>query len=252
MRKTMSRGPSDNAEQQIEVAVRDQQAEVYESLVETRGESWWEIARRTLIARLRLHDGESVCDAGCGVGIYTRELVRAFPNSRVVAVDFSQKSLDVLRQHVDSPLLETRCCDLVEFSSDVPFDAIFCSEAILHIPSEENRLRAVRNFYESLKPGGRLVLALVPHRPKLHGADKKVTDGRGKGGYYSYRFTPDEVREIMVAAGFSDVHVRGCVNLRGRIRTRLPRALWWIDVALSRLPFSARLGHLIFGYGVRR
>lgn len=248
----MSQGSSTNAEQQIEIAVRDQQAEVYESLVVTRGESWWEIAKQTLLGRLRLRDGESVCDAGCGVGIYTRELVRTFPNSRVVAVDFSQKSLDVLRQHVDSPRLETRCCDLVEFSTDTQFDAILCSEAILHIPSEENRLRAVRNFYDALKPGGRLVLALVPHRPKVHGPDRKVTDGRGKGGYYSYRFTPEEIREIMVATGFSDVHIRGCVNLRGRIRTRLPRTLWWIDVALSRLPISVRTGHLIFGYGVRR
>ncbi len=241
---------SANAEQQIEIAVRDEQARIYESLVRTRGEAFWEISMRTLIGALGAGDGDRLCDAGCGVGIYVRELIRLYPTSEVTAMDFSQGSLDLVRSHVDSPRLKTLCGDLVDFSLPEKADAILCTEAILHIPSHENRVRAARNLLGNLNPGGRLVLAVVPWRPGKGG--EKVTDGRGKGGYYSYRFTPRELGDLMREAGFANVRVRGCVNFRGRVRSRLPRALWWTDVALSRLPLSAELGHLIFAVGERR
>lgn len=236
------------SEQLLEISVRDAQAKHYEALVADRGQSWWWIAQQTLIGSLQIQEGSVICDAGCGVGIYTREIARRFPNNIIWAVDFSEASLKIVKSSVNSTKVNTLVGDLIDFSLPQAIDSILCTEAILHIPSEQHRKKAVKNLFNLLKPGGRIVLAVVPFTKR---SSQKITDGRGKGGYYSYRFTSKELLDLVKSAGFANAHVRGCVNFRGFIRSRLPKWLWWTDVAFSYLPFSSRFGHLIFCTAVK-
>ncbi|MCC7438551.1 MAG: class I SAM-dependent methyltransferase [Armatimonadetes bacterium] len=234
--------------QSLEILVRDAQAEDYTAMVATRGEAWWWIAQRTLINELQIKKNDIVCDAGCGVGIYTREIVRRFPNNQVWAVDFSVKSLNVLKLATNTSKVNTLVGDLINFKLPHPVDALLCTEAILHIPSEKLRVDAMKNLFDTLNPGGKIVIAVVPFTKR---STLKITDNRGKGGYYSYRFTPKELMDIVASAGFENIQVRGCVNFRGFIRSRLPKWLWWTDVMFSKFPFSAKFGHLIFCTAVR-
>lgn len=237
-----------NSEQLLEISVRNAQATYYEALVADRGESWWWIAQHTLIKALQIQEGDVICDAGCGVGIYTREIAKRCPNNQIWAVDFSDASLEIIKSSIGSNKVKTLVGDLIDFVLPQAMDSILCTEAILHIPSEQHRKKAVKNLFNLLKPGGRLVLAVVPFTKR---SSLKITDGRGKGGYYSYRFTPKELFDLVESAGFANVRVRGCVNFRGFIRSRLPKWLWWTDVAFSYLPFSSRFGHLIFCTAVK-
>ena len=237
-----------NSEQSLEILVRDAQAENYKAMVATRGEAWWWIAQRTVISALQIKKNDIICDAGCGVGIYTREIVRRFPHNQIWAVDFSEKSLDILKSSIGASKANTLVGDLINFKLPEPVDTILCTEAILHIPSEQLRVDAMRNLFNALRPGGKVVLAVVPFNRK---SSVKISDNRGKGGYYSYRFTPKELIELVHSAGFAHIQVRGCVNFRGFIRSRLPKWLWWTDVVFSKLPFSAQFGHLIFCTAIR-
>ncbi|MCE7915789.1 MAG: class I SAM-dependent methyltransferase [Nitrosomonas sp. PRO4] len=237
-----------DTEQLPEISVRDAQALHYETIVSNRGDSWWWIAHRTLIDALQIQPNDVICDAGCGVGIYTREIARRFPENKIWAVDFSSASLDIVKSNNDSDNIHTVVGNLVDFNLPQTVNAILCTEAILHIPSEHHREIAMKNLFSLLAPGGRIVIAVVPYTKR---SQSKVTDGRGKGGYYSYRFTPNELVSLVKSAGFLKVSVRGCVNFRGFIRSRLPKWLWWTDVAFSHIPFSSRFGHLIFCTAVK-
>lgn len=237
-----------NSEQLLEVVVRNDQADQYELLVADRGVSWWWIAHRTLINALKIKDGDVVCDAGAGVGIYTREIAKRYPNNEIWAVDFSTASINKINEFGNSKNINTLVGDLINFALPQTVDSILCTEAILHIPSEEHRRQAVKNLFSMLNPGGRIVLAVVPFTKRSH---SKVTDGRGNGGYYSYRFTPKELTDLVKSAGFINIRTRGCVNFRGFIRSRLPKWLWWTDTVFSYFSFSQYFGHLIFCTAVK-
>ena len=88
--------------------------------------------------------GKTVLDVGCGSGMYTLRIAREA--ARVVAVDVSQRMLDILRQ--DAEGLELRNIDYVhsgwdDFPGQGPYDIIFCSMTPA-IESDESRRKLLR------------------------------------------------------------------------------------------------------------
>jgi ArsR family transcriptional regulator len=124
------------------------------------GKSWKSLAE----AFLRLLPPMVIADLGAGDGSFALLLAQAA--TRLIAVDSSQKMLDVAREHAvrnDVVNAEFRLGDMEELPiDDGAVDLAFFSQSLHHAGHPE---RAVREAWRILRPGGRIVvLDLAKHR----------------------------------------------------------------------------------------
>ncbi|XP_062513354.1 arsenite methyltransferase-like [Corticium candelabrum] len=111
--------------------------------------------------------GEAILDVGCGTGRLTLELAsRVGESGRVVGVDPSESRIDIAKAELakqDSHAAAVTYLqgNVKEARSLGPFDAIF-SNYVFHWFERADRQGIVRDIYECLKPGGRLVSRLKP------------------------------------------------------------------------------------------
>ena len=104
---------------------------------------------------IRALDGLSLCDLGCGPGLYTREFARL--GAKVTGIDFSAVSIDYAKAH-DSLGVDYMLADYVADNLPGGFDIVcliytdFCSL------SPASRRALLSKIHEMLLPGGLLVL----------------------------------------------------------------------------------------------
>lgn len=97
----------------------------------------------------------TILDAGCGTGATTVALARANPNSKIVAVDFSEKSIDIAKKRVKKQNIPNvkffveSITNLESISKE--FDYIYCLETLYLLP---NPLEALISMKNVLAPGG--------------------------------------------------------------------------------------------------
>jgi ubiquinone/menaquinone biosynthesis C-methylase UbiE len=147
----------------------------------TRAERAREEDTAKLLEELRIEQGMTVCDLGCGNGYYTLDLARQVgSNGKVLAVDIQPEMLHLLVERAKQAGVEN-----IEPIQSEPFDPKLPDEAIDLILLVDvyhefsfpvHMLRAMR---ESLKPGGRIALVefraedpTVPIKP-LHKMSKR-------------------------------------------------------------------------------
>lgn len=125
-------------------------------------------ARTRAVELLQLIPGDRVLSVGCGRGPELVRLSRAVGvNGNVVGVDFSARMLDgayaqVLRNDLSNVLLVRS--DIHRYTAKEPFDAILFSLSLTCFGDAEAVLRHV---WDSLKPGGRLVVMDAQIPPKF-------------------------------------------------------------------------------------
>ena len=159
-----------------------------------------------MIAALRKHGVQSVCDAGCGCGIYALKLA---------ANGFSVSGFDV------SAHAATIAQDLLEKSGysadfkaasilatgypDTQFDCVISRDVLDHI-SKADAVSALCELYRITKPGGIILLTLdsldeeyrmEPHKVNADG-DYVYTDGKWNGMVF-HPYNAQEVTEIIPA-----------------------------------------------------
>ncbi|MBL7961704.1 class I SAM-dependent methyltransferase, partial [bacterium] len=142
--------------QEDEIKLRDSESKEYADWVKnTRG--YWFYAQQSAVKNLmKFKKSDVVLDAGCGVGLHT------IPYSRYVdhitAVDFSQGIIDVLtRKLLESSISNVTVCsgDLTDLRlGDEIFDKSYAVGVIQHIPTYEQRVKALTNIHRSLKENG--------------------------------------------------------------------------------------------------
>jgi 2-polyprenyl-3-methyl-5-hydroxy-6-metoxy-1,4-benzoquinol methylase len=114
--------------------------------------------------------GQRVLDAGCGPGLYSEELLAR--GADLVAVDASAAMVELARTRLGARAQVVRA-DLNEplpFANS-EFDLIVCALVIHHI---DDREACLREFFRTLRPGGRVVLS----------TQHPTTDWLRKGGSY--------------------------------------------------------------------
>ena len=107
-----------------------------------------------------VRSGMTVMDVGCGMGFFAIAMARLVgPGGRVIAVDFQQKMLDVLRKRaakagVGDRIDAHRCqVDALEVEGPVDFAlAFYSAHEVPDLP------RLFREIHECLRPGGRFLL----------------------------------------------------------------------------------------------
>lgn len=103
--------------------------------------------------------GGWILDAGCGSGIASRFLATTYPLAQVFGVDASEDRLfHAIQSARDFHNILFRPGDVKRLDfSDKTFDLITC-RYVLHHMSNLDSIRAIREFYRCLKPGGRIVI----------------------------------------------------------------------------------------------
>lgn len=130
----------------------------------------------------------SVLEAACGTGRILISLAKE--GIDITGFDISEKMLGMLRKKAakDGINPDVRHANMVDFRIDKKFNLIIVPyRSFLHLSSESERKAALKNFYEHLNPGGRLIIhAYNPSKDELlmtgkfHNFDFETISGGGK------------------------------------------------------------------------
>jgi trans-aconitate 2-methyltransferase len=107
-----------------------------------------------LFALIRLREGMSVVDLGCGTGGLTRRLADRLPESSVLGVDSSPQMLARAAQHA-RPGLSFAAGEIETLTGQ--WDLLFSNAAIQWVDNHE---KLIPRLMSLLSPGGQLVLQL--------------------------------------------------------------------------------------------
>jgi 2-polyprenyl-3-methyl-5-hydroxy-6-metoxy-1,4-benzoquinol methylase len=154
-----------------------------------------------------------ILDVGCAQA--TLALLLAERGHDVTAVDLRSQFLDYARTRHTRGSIRFVCADVLELDLPERFDVIFANQILEHVVRP---VALVERLCSHLAPGGR-VIATTPNGryvrnslpsfrdlgdPERHAHRSHSADGDGH--FFAYR--PAELREILLAAGLHDVHVK--------------------------------------------
>ena len=148
------------------------------------------------LARLIPLDRKRILDAGCGRGVGTAALARAFPRSTVVGSDVGAEFVERAGREFGSERLSFRVEDFAALSfSDGDFDCVHADNSQEHAFDVDGTLA---ELHRVLSPGGCLVAALPPD-----GLNPDRTCDN-----HTWKTTPSDVETRLRAAGFADIELR--------------------------------------------
>ena len=167
-----------------------------------------DLAEDEIIKRLHFRQVKTVCDAGCGCGIYSLKL--AVNGFAVSGFDVSEHAVKIARDFLKNVSVR---CDLKTASilstgyQNDSFDGIVSRDVIDHMRKEDG-IAAVRELYRILKPGGILLATLdtldseyetEPHTVNSDG-DFLFTDGKWKGMVF-HPYENEEIHQLIPTGG---------------------------------------------------
>jgi 2-polyprenyl-3-methyl-5-hydroxy-6-metoxy-1,4-benzoquinol methylase len=116
------------------------------------------VAAGCLLALLGPLAGVRICDLGCGEGYLARWMAER--GGSVVAVDISQRMLEVAQQRTGDPAIQFVCDDAQELTmlTEGSFDLVVSNLALMDIPNLQATYNAVHRV---LRPGGRFVFTIT-------------------------------------------------------------------------------------------
>lgn len=174
---------------------------------------------------------ESVLDAGCGRGLYTRILIpRA---KKIAALDYSKDSIEALRRrlsHLKHLSLHIGSADNLPFA-DEQFDLVTHFEVLEHIHDDQ---KVVSELYRVLQPNGRLLLS-VPVPPEPIRDENHVREG----------YTLEQISTLLQSVGFNVIRHQYCMFNPTRRLIKLQ--YWWG----RNLKFPAPSIFLLYAYWER-
>ena len=168
------------------------------------------VFKRHLVAQARIDSGHRVLDLGCGTGTLTVLIKRLHPGAEVSGLDGDAKVLEVAEAKAAKAGLKVTFVHGMAFDlpyADNSFDRIL-SSLLFHHLTRENKVRALREVFRVLRPGGQLHVADWgrPQNGLMRGAFLLVQMLDG------FRTTADNVAgmlpDLFREAGFVDAEQR--------------------------------------------
>jgi trans-aconitate methyltransferase len=125
---------------------------------------------RTTLEHLPARPYRSILEVGCGEGVFTDVLARAYPEAEILGVDVSERALARARLRVpEAGRVRFVCADILTHRTDRRFDLVLCSETLYYLGRRERLRRASAWLGELLLPDGVLVAVHPwPEATRLH------------------------------------------------------------------------------------
>lgn len=155
-----------------------------------------------IISFLKNHHVHTVCDAGCGCGIYTAKLLHY--GFRMAGFDISEAAIEIAKAHA-APA-DLKAADIL--STGYPssyFDAVVAIDVLDHMSFFDAR-QAIIELYRIVKPGGYICFTLdtideeyitEPHIQNDQG-DLIYTEGRWAGMIF-HAYSNQEIPNLLPA-----------------------------------------------------
>jgi demethylmenaquinone methyltransferase/2-methoxy-6-polyprenyl-1,4-benzoquinol methylase len=118
---------------------------------------------------LDIRGDDRILDVGTGTGIMIPFYERHLVDGSVVAVDHSEKMIEVARSKYPEkkhPMISYLVSDVYELKYDADFDLVVCYSCFPHFV---NQLLALKILSRALKKGGRLAVAHSDSAKKING-----------------------------------------------------------------------------------
>ena len=153
-----------------------------------------------IIRMLRQHQVKTVCDAGCGCGIYCAKLLHN--GFSVFGFDVSENAVQIAKGNAPEAELKTADIRMTGYESD-SFDAVISRDVLDHM-TKENAQLALQELCRIVKPGGIVIFTLdfpdeeyekEPHEKNADG-DFVFTSGKWAGMVF-HPYTYEEINQIL-------------------------------------------------------
>jgi demethylmenaquinone methyltransferase/2-methoxy-6-polyprenyl-1,4-benzoquinol methylase len=118
---------------------------------------------------LEIHGGDRILDVGTGTGILIPFYERYLVDGSVVAVDYSEKMIEVARSKYpekEHPLISYLVSDVYALKYDAEFDLVVCYSCFPHFGDQPLALKILS---KALRKGGRLAVAHSDSAKKING-----------------------------------------------------------------------------------
>lgn len=207
--------------QEILSLVKRNYQEIAASFDATRKKEIWPEIRNLA---LKVNDGESILDVGCGNG----RLLDALDDKKIkyLGVDNSEALIKLAKENYPSQQFLVSDILNLEAIEKNNFDWVFCLAVLQHVPSRELRLEALKQMRSKLSDSGRLVISnwnlwsSPKHRPlllknfwlKILGKYEldyndlffswKNSSGQAVSERYYHAYTKKELKKLSRLAGF--------------------------------------------------
>lgn len=160
----------------------------------------FDMSEDDIISMLRQYDAKSVCDAGCGCGIYALKLAKF--GFAVGGFDVSAHAAAIAQAVTGNDAFKTASI-LATGYADGEFDAVIARDVIDHVSKLEAKA-AIKELCRITKPTGIILITLdatdqeyedEPHTVTQDG-DYVFTDGKWNGMVF-HPYCQDEVYELI-------------------------------------------------------
>ncbi len=118
---------------------------------------------------LGIRENDKILDVGTGTGIMIPFYEKKLTNGRVIAVDYSDKMIEVARSKYPvekHPLVSFVVGDVYELKYNAEFDLVMCYSCFPHFVDQN---RAIEILTRALKQGGRFAVAHSNSAEKING-----------------------------------------------------------------------------------
>jgi SAM-dependent methyltransferase len=169
-----------------------------------------------------LAKGSRVLDLGCGIGFLLFWLESVRPGLfHLTGVDVSEPQLALAQKYLPSAVALVRK-DAAAFLEGNPqsFNAVFCTDVLEHIETEDELLQLLELVKNSLLPGG-LFICQVPNMANLTGAHSRYIDLTHQRG-----FTDLSLLQLLECADFRECRI---------VTRKAADATQWIRMSVEHL-----------------
>ncbi len=161
----------------------------------------------------------SILDAGCGFGQYSYYIAKKNPQWNIVSVDVNSDEINKCKTFFNKTGLKNVSpvvADLTSYINHNKYDLILSIDVMEHI---ENDKLVLRNFYDSLKENGMLLISTPADSSGCNPVNKgrnSFVDEHVRNGY-----TPEDISSKLTEAGFKNIDIYYTYGKYGSIAWRL-------------------------------